>query len=405
VLVLFASRPLLDIASSKESSAQDSSLQVAYAGIFVAVLLTAWLRGDSRSWPVEGPNKYLALLLGLTVVAWAVGGLRTGADGFLRTTWGLLVALLVGPLFRTRDQIDAFIRTIFYSSILFLIVLAFNLQQGEYLDEVWRLGGQYRVPNALAAVTYPFFAYGLYVLGSTDSARGRVLNLSLLTLLGATIVLTQSRTDGGLMVISICFWLWMQGRRRLLYILGIPSAALAVASNVVFGWRLLSGFSPSADSSSELLELTGRAYLWAETWQTFASASLLHKLFGSGWGIVFENFSLSKMSEVSSITENSFLWLLVGAGAIGVLAYGAYLACAIYRSWKDSRSVFSKFERSLASLAFLAALAIVVEGATTDLVLSPIANGYLYAILSIFGFRAFRNRQPNMAQAAFHGEN
>jgi hypothetical protein len=32
----------------------------------------------------------------------------------------------------------------------------------------------------------------------------------------------------------------------------------------------------------------------------------------------------------------------------------------------------------------LAGLAFVVEGATTDLVLSPIASGHLYAILSIF---------------------
>ena len=100
--------------------------------------------------------------------------------------------------------------------------------------------------------------------------------------------------------------------------------------------------------------------------------------------MVFENFSLSKLSEVSSVTESSFLWFLVGAGALGLFVYCGYLICILYESWKVSRRALHKFQRSLAVLALLAGLAFLIEGATTDLVLSPIASGHLYAILSIF---------------------
>jgi len=384
VLALLAWRPLLDLGNPKDPSVSNSFLQVAYAGIFVIVLLVVGIKALPRRWFFERPNQYLLLLAGLCVFAWGIGGIKTGSNGFFRTIWGLVVALLLGPLFRGREQINTFVRTIFYSSAVLLFVLAFNLERGSYLDDIWQLGGQFGVPNALAAVTFVFFVYGLYVLGLHQNLRGRLLNLLLLALLAGVIVFTQSRTMGGLLVLSICLWLWMQGHIKVLYTLGVPLLIIATTSNLFFGWRLLSGSIPNDRTNAELLDLTGRAYLWAETWQSYLDATSLHKIIGSGWGAVFENFSLSKLSEVSSVTESSFLWFLVGAGALGLFVYCGYLICILYESWKVSRRALHKFQRSLAVLALLAGLAFLIEGATTDLVLSPIASGHLYAILSIF---------------------
>jgi len=404
ILALLALRPLLDLANPKDPSVSNSFLQVAYAAVFVMVLLVVGIKAMPTSWLAERPNQFLLLLAGLTVLAWAIGGLRTGANGFFRTIWGLLVALLLGPLFRTREQIDAFIRTMFYSSTLLLLVLAVSPQRGDYLGDVWRLGGQFGVPNALAAVAFVFFAYGLYVLAFAQSFEGRVLNLLLLALLSATIVLTQSRTIGGLLLVSVCLWLWVAGRRKLLYFLGAPFLIFVTTSNLIFGWRLFSGSSGLAtELSPEVVDLTGRGYLWAETWQNYASASPIHKLIGLGWGTVFQNFQLTKVADISSVTENSFLWFLVGTGGLGLFAFCGYLTCLLGPSWRNSRRASTTFDRQLALLAFLAVVAFIIEGATTDLVLSPIASGCLYAILSIYLFRCLNGTQTKLIGPARNG--
>ena len=278
VLALLAWRPLLDLGNPKDPSVSNSFLQVAYAGIFVIVLLVVGIKALPRRWFFERPNQYLLLLAGLCVFAWGIGGIKTGSNGFFRTIWGLVVALLLGPLFRGREQINTFVRTIFYSSAVLLFVLAFNLQRGSYLDDVWQLGGQFGVPNALAAVTFVFFVYGLYVLGLHQNLRGRLLNLLLLALQAGVIVFTQSRTIGGLLVLSICLWLWMQGHIKVLYTLGVPLLIIATTSNLFFGWRLLSGSIPNDRTNAELLDLTGRAYLWAETWKATSTPPRYIKL-------------------------------------------------------------------------------------------------------------------------------
>jgi O-antigen ligase len=103
---------------------------------------------------------------------------------------------------------------------------------------------------------------------------------------------------------------------------------------------------------------------------------------------------------LSSVTENSFLWFLVGAGILGLIAFAAYMIWVLIRTWRAWRRASSEFERRLGLLAFVAALAFVIEGSTTDLVLSPVASGYLYAILSIFVFRFLSSRgSPGQAEA------
>ena len=402
VLLLFVLRPLLDMGNPNDASVTSqasvfsASVKTIYAALVLLVLFIIWAKADDRSWLVEGPNKWLVALACITIVAWAAGGLTAGASLFVRTIWGLLVALLLGPLFRTQEQIETFIRTIFYSSILVLLILAFNLKQGDYLYYVWRLGGQYDVPNTLAAVAFCFFAYGLYAVGQASSVRGKAFDLLLLGLLATTIVFTQSRTVGALMILAAFLWLWTQKNQRALYASVGLLLILAVGSNVTFGWRLISDLSPqqaptTGQATDEVVNLAGRAYLWAETLEQYASASPLRKLTGLGWGTVSQNFKLSDLAEVSSVTENSFLWFLVGAGALGLIAFCVYLIWLTRSTWASWRRAQSEFERRLSLLAFLACLAFLIEGSTFDLVLSPVASGYFYAILSIFWSYRTRN--------------
>lgn len=387
LLILFALRPLLDSGHSGEinsASSRGLPLQALYAVVFAAVLIFEWRKSSRIRDAWQAPNRSLVVLLGCTVLAWVVGGLGHGTDAFVRTSWGLLVALSLGCLFSTKREINVFIRVIFYSSVLVLFVLAFNLDQGGYLEGVWRLGGQYGVPNALGAVAFALFAYGLYVWDNAESSIERLVTLSILGLLAVVMTATQSRTVGGLMVIAVAIWLWMRGYRRLLITTAI-CLAIIFTSTVAANWRLTKDVS-SKDSQFDITEvgLTGRTLLWGETLQYYLEADTVHKVIGVGWGAMFDNFSVSKLAEVSSVTENSFLFFLVGSGVIGLSCFSIYIGWMCVKTWNGCRKPLGEFEGRLALLALIMSLTFIIEGMTFDLVLSPIASGYCYAILSLF---------------------
>ena len=405
ILILLALRPLVDV--SMTSFQPDSagftlkassglSLQEGFAAALGLILLVVWLAGRHCIQYTKLPNIFLIVLLALTSLSWLTGGLGEGARGFARTAWGLLVALLLGSLFRTEKQIDIFVRTVFYSSFFVLTTLGLNLGRGlegassDAIDEVWRLAGQYGTPNALAGVAFSFFLCGLYVLGRSRTAFGKSLSLLLLSLLALVIVLTQSRTIGGLMLMSVCIWLWSSHRRWLLC--GTPMALLLflLGSTAGTGWRLISSFSLSGDDvNPNVLTLQGRIVLWGEWLTNYLDTSLFHKAFGLGWGVVLRNFL--SMGFTSSVTENSFLWFLVGTGALGFLAFCGYLFWVLFRAGGAWRRASSNFQRQFALLAFLTTLSFVIEAFTTDVASAPNANVYIFAVMSIFVFQWLRD--------------
>lgn len=400
VLALLTLRPLLDIGHSDTPSTAKFPLQGVYAVLFALVLIRAWKKARTSASPIGLPNIIILLLLASVIAAWVIGGLRFGTDGFVRTSWGLLVALLLGPLFTTPRQIDLFIRIVFCSSVLVLLVLAFNLDQGVYFDGLWRLGGQFGVPNALAAVAFSLFGYGLYAFDASATTGERLVHLVLLGLLAIVIAATQSRTAGGLMIMAVGLWLWGRGYRRLMYCMAVAVAVLAVSS-VAANWRLTSRlFDPTGNFDLASVDLTGRTLLWGETLQYYLDADLLHKVFGLGFGTVFQNFSFSKLADVSSVTENSFLWFLAGTGVVGLTTFCAYLGLMFVRTWNGWREATSDFDRRLALLGLLTVLVFLIEGFTFDLVLSPVASGYLYAVLSIYACNRMNQRARKTAHAA-----
>src|SRR4051812_1042535 len=109
LLILFALRPLLDAAQSQDSRRTTLPLQNLFAFATAALLVLLWRKRELFHFLARAPNCYVVALIALTVLAWGMGGLGSGANGFLRTSWGLLFALLLGPLFRTKKQIDIFI--------------------------------------------------------------------------------------------------------------------------------------------------------------------------------------------------------------------------------------------------------------------------------------------------------
>jgi hypothetical protein len=88
----------------------------------------------------------------------------------------------------------------------------------------------------------------------------------------------------------------------------------------------------------------------------------------------------------SSVTENSFLWFLVGTGALGLLAFCAYLFWVLVKSLGACRRTSSDFQRQFALLAFLTTLSFVMEAFTTDVASAPNADVYIFGIMSMFVF-------------------
>jgi hypothetical protein len=401
LLVLLALRPLVDVSitSFQTDSAgftlkasSGLSLQEGFAAVFGILLVAVWMAEGRQSEFTKLPNLFLTVLLGLTSLSWLIGGLGEGARGFARTAWGLLVALMLGSLFRTEKQIDVFFRTVFYSSVFVLLTLGLNVSNGaegvahDALDEVWRLAGQYGTPNALAGVTFSFFICGLYVFGRAHTAFDKLLSLLLLTLLALVIVFTQSRTVGGLMLFSVGLWLWASGRRRLLFGITVLLLFLALASSALTGWRLISSFSRTNDQlNPNVLTLQGRIVLWGEWMLNYQHASLFHKVFGLGWGVVLRNFLAMKFF-TSSVTENSFLWFLLGTGALGLLAFCAYLFWVLFKSLGACCRTSSDFQRQFALLTFMTTLSFVMEAFTTDVASAPNADVYIFGIMSMFVF-------------------
>jgi hypothetical protein len=239
------------------------------------------------------------------------------------------------------------------------------------------------------------------VFGSARTVLGKLLSLLLLSLLAVVIVSTQSRTVGGLMLISVCLCLWTKRRRWLLYGVIAPLLLFLFASTGGTAWRLVSSFSLTNEHlNPTVLTLQGRIFLWSEWLTTFRNANLFHELFGLGWGIMLRNF-LSMAFPTSSVTENSFLWFLVGAGALGLLAFCMYLFWVLFKAWGAWRRASSDFHRQFALLAFLITFSFVVEAFTTDVASAPNADVYIFAVMSIFTFQWLRNdtwRASNVAK-------
>jgi len=419
LVILMALRPLVDVSQSFQSvsagfalsSSSRLSLQEGFAAFFGLLLITVWLLEDYHGGYTKLPNLLLILLLGVTSVSWWLGGLGEGTRGFVRTAWGLLVALLLGSLFRTERQVDVFIRTVFYSSVFVLLALCLNLSNGmsgTAADPLWRLGGQYGTPNALAGVVLSFFLYGLYVVSGASTVVGKIISLALLSLLAIVIVCTQSRTAGALMLFSVCFCLWANRRRRLLYGVIIPVLLSLFLSAEAIGWRVVSSFSiASKDTNPDLLTLQGRVLLWGNWLKDYMDASLFHKIFGLGWGVMLRNFLLMKLP-TSSVTENSFLWFLVGTGALGLLTFCAYLFWVFFKSWIAwRRAPHHEFGKKFALFVFLTVICFVIEAFTTDVASAPNANLYIFAVMSIFVFRCLgRNLQPiyKLGDVSFRNE-
>lgn len=395
VVILLVLRPTVDVFDSHSFSLLGFSLQDIYAVCFAAALLIFWLRADYSYKLTTIPNALLLALLALSTISLFTGGIAAGMNSFIRTVWGLVVALLLGPVFQTEHEIDTLIRAVFYSSIALVLFLPFNLSRGEYFGTVWRVGGQYDVPNTLAAVAFSFFAYGLYVIAGARTHWAKLGCILLLGTLAWAIALTQSRTVALLMIAAVAAWLWTMKQNKTLVAFVLILVCLIFLSSATSNWRVLSSWDiRTGEASDDLLNLSGRDFLWGQTLLAYMDANLLHKVIGLGWGAVHENFASLKL-DLSSVTENSFLWFLAGAGAIGLLLLAAYLLWTLFHALAARRHAASEFDRRLAALGFVVVLTFIAEGFTTDLVLSPVASGYLYAILSICVTHWLRARLVN----------
>lgn len=393
LLILITLRPLVDFSLTFENpsagftlaSSSPFSLQESFAAAFVLLLLGVWLIGEYGTQYLKMPNVLLLVLLVLTAISWVSGGWSNGTSGFARTAWGLVVALLFGAVFSKEQEIDLFMRASFYSCVFVLIGVLLNSDRGLRSGAEFRLGGQYGIPNTLAGVALSFFLYGLFVFARSRGLAARCFIFFLLLSLAAVIVLTQSRTVALLMIASVLFFMWSSGRRRLLFGAVIPAVVLVLLSSAAAGWRLVSSFS-EGQTRDTLSTLTGRIPLWLDWLGKYQHAGLFHQVFGLGWAPMLREFLAMKLFG-SSVTENSFLWFLIGTGALGLLAFSSYIIWVLAKSLRAWRSESTAFERQLALFAFLCTVCFIVQGSTTDLASAPNADFYLFAAMSIFAFQ------------------
>jgi hypothetical protein len=383
ILACFVLRPVVDSFGSGGAPVSGITVQQAFAGALLVILVAARFREKAAWHFLSLPHLAVWVLLGMSVVAWISGGIHQGSELFLRTIWGLLVLLLLGDIYVTEEQARVFVLTIFFSSTLFLLVLLDSMRGGDYIGEFRRLGGQFAVPATLAGVTLALFSYGLFAVHTLRKRVASILAWTLLICLTVAVVLSQSKTVALVTILSIAIWLWINQRRKLLVALALLGfASVLLYSQTLEQWRPAAALLGAGEAREELVTLTGRTLVWGTHVETFAQAGWIGKLLGIGWGATVQNF-LTLGLDFSSVTESSYLWFLVGGGMLSLLFFLVLLMWMLLRSWNRWRFAPSQNRRALSALCFIATFGFALEALTTDVVLSPVVSGYHFAIMSI----------------------
>jgi O-antigen ligase len=387
LLFLFTIRPLLDITGPAQQITGRLPLQAIFATITVLVLVASYFLQPSLAKGSVRSEQILWALAALTLLAMFIGPLGTGFDNGVRTLFAWIVGILIGRLFETEDKIETFCRVVFFSSVLVLLIVSAYLDVVEItagVEESSRLGGQFGVPNTLAGVAFVFFSYGLFVLDKLQSRFQKGAAVALLLALTAVIFRTQSKTVGVMAVVITLAWIAAKKKWKifgaafvLVIIVAVVLPQLGVQS------RVLSIVPSSDDASEELLTLTGRTILWSAQVQLFDDANILQKFFGVGWGAPLENYRRWGFDE-TSVTENSYLWLLIGGGIVSFLLFLTLLGAVLYKAVHLLRHPKNEFQRSLASFCLIITLSLAIECSTNDILLAPVIASYHFAIISMF---------------------
>lgn len=294
--------------------------------LVVTLVTTAGRRGEYVN------KKHLFLMWSLWAVAilapvsviWSQSPIDTVLDG--GTTVVLVLVLhRVGTIrwqdraFLIRDISTAYWAT---TSVLFLgLLLAFANVSGAIRSN-GRHQGLFSNPNLLGAIAAIVLAVGIGVAIHRKSA----LVWASLAIPVAAIVLSQSRTALLAALVGVTWAVLRGGFARI-----IPLAAAAVGGLVVLE---LTGLGVLGDSLDRFVTdggdpLSGRTYVWAETWWSIQSHPM-----GVGWAAnptALESYYRAGLTQTGLLnSHNSWLQMLNELGWLGVVPILMLLVALIW---------------------------------------------------------------------------
>lgn len=346
-LFLNADGPTVDVSAYIEGATQAGWLSrlftIGLIGFALAMLLSAWL-SSKKTWrkdPVWTLGIVLALYYLLNILA---GASVVGVPGFNHKS--LYLPIVLGALIAL-PHVD-FTRLIVHLKLILAVVMVMNLvaamafpdfallrpYAGQLPGIDFRLYGVTAQANALGPIALLLLLLELYFPSRA------LLHWPVLAVAMANFLLAQSKTAWVIALVILIFaylpyrFIALQTRAdghaaaiKLILVLIASLIGLGLAVSSVDVDRLF---------SSEVLSLTGRSAIWADTLAEFER----HPLFGYGpslWGFEYR-LKMGKLA--AGQAHNQFIQTLGESGLVGfvlLLAYlGILLRLALY-SFRQSR--------------------------------------------------------------------
>ena len=177
-----------------------------------------------------------------------------------------------------------------------------------FSDNAIRLGGLLINPNELGLLS------AILILSGYDLFRNSIYKRVLLVLMGLLVLyLTQSRS--GLIALIIAIFFTLDFRKKII-------VSVLLISIILIRADILLSALPRADSTSDVISLTGRLITWKSA---FSFLIPKYWLFGAG----FQQYPGGSIGIGAEMAHNTFIQLWVGGGILSLIL-GVYLTYLVW---------------------------------------------------------------------------
>ena len=376
---IFLLRPIVEISRLGHSTILGLSASDVVGLIIPLTLVVVILLKHPRPIRIRG---WLGAFVGLVVFTQVIHGMANLPQ--LIRVLSPIPFLIFPQIIEWKDKnVLKFIQSVCYSIPLVLLAVVLSRSAHDLLPTgvdiqgmmVGRWGGVFYVPTLMGYWLSIFFLFGFLGSIAASSQRLKRLFLGGSLLLLVPIYWTFSRTAWVSCAVGLLIVLIMSKRYRESFVVLV----LAFAINFVFtgvGQRLTSD-----------LQGVGRLVLWIPIATMFWRWDNFDKILGVGWANIdghLLHFLPSSWPIIGvGLTENSFLFILLGAGLLASLSYLFYWLFILRGTKRLAKMQISTISKLFAILAFALTSMMLLQGLTDDLVTSPVLNWYFYAVAGI----------------------
>lgn len=383
-LAVFLLRPLVEIARLLPARPELVQGIINGAGVSIPVLLFVVLLLHGKIWEPENVLPLAFVFAFLFVGLFHEMNMESGEFMF-RVLAPLALLIFPQAVIKSEKDLKTFLRIVAFSSVLVLIAVYIDQERtnihpvfGWVQDRIPLGGGEARnrlaavfgVPTMTAFWLFQFFAV-VYFLFETERAPRRYLWAVLSAGTLVPIYFTFSRAAWLSCVAVIILYNLFVGRwrRTAVWVVSLVMVALVAVPDILFRLQ-----NPGKASF--------RLQLWAGYFQSLTAGGPKAWLSGLGYANLPEKnpFSGHMISPgATGLVENSFVFLLAGAGLLTLLIFGLMILDLARRArglTKHARNTFAG-DFGAWSLSLLAAWFIMSISA--DVVSYAIINWYWYA--------------------------